>query len=100
MPGLAASIDFLDQHVVADVRVRTKVAAVAIGDGGLERASLPAPQLVQVEGVAERPLVGVARQSFGAAADVARHLTAVREVEGDATIRKASAQTAPVAQEV
>ena len=47
VPGLAAAVDLLDQHVVADAGVRAQVAAVAVGDGHLERAAMPAEQLVQ-----------------------------------------------------
>ena len=90
----------LDQLVVADVGVGADVAAVTIGDDQLERAATPTPELVQVEGAAKLPLVGVAGDVLVTTGEVMCRLETVAEVERDALVGKAGALATPVAEQV
>ncbi|MNT44877.1 hypothetical protein D3C72_1814250 [compost metagenome] len=93
-------VHLLDQHVVADFGISTQIPAVAIGDGHLEGAALPAQQLVQVHRGAHYPLIRVASQFVRAAAEVVRGFAGVAKVQGNALHGQFGTHSPPVTEQV
>src|SRR5262249_54381660 len=97
MPSLSSAVHFLQQLIVADLRVGAEIASVAISDDDLERPASPTDERLEVELRADLQWVGVLRQLFLAATEVVRGLADVAEVERDALT--ARTQSEPVAEE-
>ena len=96
---LAAAIDLLDELDGVETGILHEVSAAALGVGDLQDRLRQGDQLLEVEGGADRDLLGVGREMLQAAGRVVAELTDPGQLDVDALAVEIAAQAAPVAQQ-